>query len=138
MRLLYSGHLNHDNIKAIVSLEMGKLRDRVLENGYDVQLTDSAHDWLAQQGFSQEYGARPLRRLIQQQVETPLSEALLAGDFHFGETIIVDIEDDAIVIRSQEEPQLIPELNNVCSSLIPRQFLSGDARASIFLLLFVG
>ncbi|TFG72141.1 MAG: hypothetical protein E4H27_03180 [Anaerolineales bacterium] len=105
--------LNHANIKAIVSLEMGKLRDRVLENGYDVQLTDSAHDWLAQQGFSHEYGARPLRRLIQQQVETPLSEALLAGDFHFGETIIVDIEDDVIVIRSQEEPQLIPELNNV-------------------------
>ncbi len=105
--------LNHDNIKAIVSLEMGKLRDRVLENGYDVQLTDSAHNWLAQQGFSHEYGARPLRRLIQQQVETPLSEALLAGDFHFGETIIVDIEDNTIVIRSQEEPQLIPELNNV-------------------------
>lgn len=105
--------LNHANIKVIVSLEMEKLRNRVLENGYDVQLTESAHDWLAQQGFSHEYGARPLRRLIQQQVETPLSEALLAGDFRFGDTIIVDVEDGTIVVRDQEEPQLIPELNNV-------------------------
>jgi ATP-dependent Clp protease ATP-binding subunit ClpC len=105
--------LNHDHIKAIVSLEMEKLRKRVLENGYDAQLTEKATDWLAQHGFSPEYGARPLRRLIQQEVETPLSEAILAGDFRIGDTIIVDIEDDAIVIKTQEEPLLIPELNNI-------------------------
>jgi ATP-dependent Clp protease ATP-binding subunit ClpA len=104
--------LNHVDIKAIVSLEMEKLRTRVLENGYDVQLTESAHDWLAQNGFSEEYGARPLRRLIQLEVETPLSEAILADGFHIGDTIIVDVEDDVIFIRTQEEPQLIPELNN--------------------------
>ena len=104
--------LNHVDIKAIVSLEMEKLRTRVLENGYDVQLTESAHDWLAQNGFSEEYGARPLRRLIQLEVETPLSEAILADGFHIGDTIVVDVEDDVIFIRTQEEPQLIPELNN--------------------------
>ncbi|MDF1514065.1 MAG: ATP-dependent Clp protease ATP-binding subunit [Anaerolineae bacterium] len=103
--------LNHSDIKAIVRLEMDKLRSRVLENGYDVQLSDAAQDWLATRGFSQEYGARPLRRLIQQEVETPLSEAILAGEFRFGETILVDIEEDAVVIKTQEEPQLIPELN---------------------------
>lgn len=105
--------LTHEDIKAIVSLEMEKLRTRVLENGYDVQLTDNAHEWLTKHGFSQEYGARPLRRLIQQQVETPLSEAILAGDFRIGDTIIVDIENDSVIIKPQEEPQLLPELNNI-------------------------
>jgi ATP-dependent Clp protease ATP-binding subunit ClpC len=105
--------LNHDDIKAIVSLEMQKLRERVLENGFDVQLTEKAHEWLAKNGFSEEYGARPLRRLIQLEVETPLSEAILAEGFHIGDTIIVDIEDDTVVIKTQEEPQLIPSLNNI-------------------------
>jgi ATP-dependent Clp protease ATP-binding subunit ClpC len=84
-----------------------------LENGFDVQLTEKAHEWLAKNGFSEEYGARPLRRLIQLEVETPLSEAILAEGFHIGDTILVDIEDDTVVIKTQEEPQLIPSLNNV-------------------------
>jgi ATP-dependent Clp protease ATP-binding subunit ClpC len=105
--------LNHNDIKAIVSLEMEKLRTRVLENGYDVQLTPDAHNWLAENGFSEEYGARPLRRLIQQEVETQLSEAILADMFRIGDTIIVDILDDDIVIKAQEQPQLIAELNNL-------------------------
>ncbi|MBN1248162.1 MAG: ATP-dependent Clp protease ATP-binding subunit [Anaerolineae bacterium] len=102
--------LNHQDIREIVSLEIGKLRQRMLENGYDVSLTEEAQDWLAVRGYSTEYGARPLRRLIQQEVETPISDALLSGNYRVGDTILVDLDDDEIVLRPAEEPEMVPEL----------------------------
>jgi ATP-dependent Clp protease ATP-binding subunit ClpC len=102
--------LNHQDIRQIVGLELDKLRARILENGYDISLTDDAQEWLATHGYSTEYGARPLRRLIQQEVETPVSDALLAGDYRVGDTILVDLDDDEMVLRPAEEPELVPEL----------------------------
>jgi ATP-dependent Clp protease ATP-binding subunit ClpC len=103
--------LNHQDIREIVSLEIDKLRDRMLENGYDVRLTDAAQDWLAVHGYSNEYGARPVRRLIQQEVETPISDALLSGNYRVGDTILVDLDDDdEIVLRPVEEPEMVPGL----------------------------
>jgi len=100
--------LNHEDIRQIVDLEIRKLRDRMLENGYDIQLTDEALDWLAISGYSPEYGARPLRRLIQQEVETPISDALLSGQYRVGDVIIVDRENEEMVLRPAEELALIP------------------------------
>ena len=100
--------LNHEDIRRIVDLEICKLRDRMLDNGYDVQLTDKALDWLAISGYSSEYGARPLRRLIQQEVETPISDALLSGQYRVGDVMIVDRENEEIVLRPAEELELIP------------------------------
>jgi len=100
--------LNHADIRRIVDLEIRKLRDRILENGYDIQLTDEALDWLAISGYSPEYGARPLRRLIQQEVETPISDALLSGQYRVGDVMIVDRENEEIVLRPAEELELIP------------------------------
>jgi len=100
--------LNHEDIRRIVDLEIRKLRDRMLENGYDIQLTEEALDWLATSGYSQEYGARPLRRLIQQEVETPISDALLSGQYRVGDVILVDRENEEMVLRPAEEPELIP------------------------------
>lgn len=102
--------LNHEDIREIVGLEIGKLRDRMLENGYDIRLTNEAQDWLAMHGYSSEYGARPLRRLIQQEVETPISDALLAGKYRVGDVILVDLEDDNIVLKLAEEPEMVIEL----------------------------
>jgi len=100
--------LNHEDIRQIVDLEIRKLRDRMLESGYDIQLTDEALDWLAKSGYSAEYGARPLRRLIQQEVETPISDALLSGQYRVGDVIILDRENEEIVLRLAEELELIP------------------------------
>ena len=102
--------LNHENIREIVGLEVAKLRDRLLENGFDIRLTDAAQDWLAIHGYSTEYGARPLRRLIQQEVETPVSDALLAGKYRMGDVIIVDQGEDGIELKPAEEPELAIEL----------------------------
>ena len=102
--------LNHEDISKIVGLEVAKLRDRMLENGFDLRLTDAAQEWLAQNGYSTEYGARPLRRLIQQEVETPMSDSLLSGAYHVGDVILVDCVDDEIVLKPAEEPEMVIEL----------------------------
>jgi ATP-dependent Clp protease ATP-binding subunit ClpC len=102
--------LNHDDIREIVGLEIGKVRDRLLENGFDIRLTEEAQDWLAVHGYSAEYGARPLRRLIQQEIETRMSDALLAGKYRLGDVIIVDQGEDGIELKAAEEPALAIEL----------------------------
>jgi ATP-dependent Clp protease ATP-binding subunit ClpC len=102
--------LDHGDIRRIVNLEIEKLRQRILENGFDIKLTEEAQEWLATHGYSSEYGARPLRRLIQQELETPMSDALLAGSYSVGDVIVVDAEDDEIVLRPAEEPELMIEL----------------------------
>ncbi len=101
--------LNHDDIRDIVELEVDKLRDRVRENDLNLELTDVAQDWFAENGYSPEYGARPLRRLIQQEIETPLSDDLLGGKFHDGDMVVIDCEESAIVLRQVEEREAVIE-----------------------------
>ena len=101
--------LNHDDIREIVLLETEKLRSRVQENGLNLELTEAAQEWLAVNGYNPEYGARPLKRLIQQEVETPLSDSLLGNDYEPGDTVIVDSDEDGIVIQRAEEPEMMIE-----------------------------
>ena len=69
--------------------------------------TDAALDLLAESGFDVEMGARPLRRVIQQKVEDPLSDALLAGTFCEGCTVLVDVSEGEVVLR--QAPEVEPE-----------------------------
>ena len=101
--------LNHDDIREIVLLEIDKLRERVRENGLDLELTNAAQEWLAMNGYDPEYGARPLRRLIQQEVETPLSDNLLSGIYAPGDTVIVDSVEDSVILHRAEEPEMAIE-----------------------------
>ncbi len=68
---------------------------------YDVRLevTEAAKALLVEEGYSEEYGARPLRRVIQNRIEDALSDALLAGEFVAGDTVVVDAEEGEIVLR---------------------------------------
>jgi ATP-dependent Clp protease ATP-binding subunit ClpC len=102
--------LSRDEIRQIVRLEFEKVRERVMDNGLDLELTDAAQDWLAEHGYSEEYGARPLRRLIQEAVETPLSDALLSGEFEAGDTIVLDADESGITFRhAQTQKEQQPE-----------------------------
>lgn len=85
--------LNHEDIRKIVSLEIQKVSERLEE--YKLQLTSSeaALDYLAEQGYDLEMGARPVRRVIEQQVEEPLSDALLANKFTAGDHILIDVKE---------------------------------------------
>ena len=94
--------LGRDQIKAIVDIQLRSLRKRLAERKMDLELTDGAKELLAVEGFDPVYGARPLRRAIQQQIVQPLALRLLQGDFHDGDTIVVDVRDGRLDFRRQE------------------------------------
>ena len=84
--------LSLDNVKLIVDLQMREVRARLAEYNLEVTLTDAAKQWLAEHGYDPQYGARPLRRVIQRYIENPLSIQLLQGKFDAGAHIEVDYE----------------------------------------------
>ncbi len=101
--------LRREALREIVGLEIQKVAARLAENGLMLHITSAGRDWLAEHGYSEEYGARPLRRLIQQEVETPLSDALLSGEFHPGDVVTLDVAADALVLRHAEEAHPEPQ-----------------------------
>src|SRR3954453_1362504 len=92
--------LSMDNVKLIVDLLMRRVEDQLKTKDVDIDLTDAAKTLLAQQGWDQALGARPLRRTIQRMVEDPLAEKLLHKEYRAGESILVDAVDGEIVFSS--------------------------------------
>ncbi len=88
--------LDRSQIRAITEIQIRRLRERLAEQEIGLELSDAALDRLGAAGFDPVYGARPLKRAIQQQVENPLSRALLGGDFAVHDTVAVDVVDDAL------------------------------------------
>ena len=86
--------LGREHIRKIVDIQLGYLHDRLAEREISIHLSDAARDKLADAGFDPVYGARPLKRAIQQQVENPLAQQILQGDFKPGDTIEVGVSDD--------------------------------------------
>ncbi len=83
--------LNRDDLHKIVSIELDKVAKRLVDYEIELDATPAALDLLADQGFDPEMGARPLRRVIQQKVEDPLSDGLLSGNFEPGAPVTVDV-----------------------------------------------
>ncbi|XZE35899.1 ATP-dependent Clp protease ATP-binding subunit [Pirellulaceae bacterium SH501] len=88
-------HLNKEDLKKVIDFEMSKVKERLRDRGFDLILTDEAKEFIIKQGSNLDYGARPLRRAIEQRVEDPLSEELLRGTFEGKNTIIVEAFKDA-------------------------------------------
>ena len=86
--------LTKDDIKQIVSLELSKVAERLKDHNLILTATDEALALLAEQGYDSDFGARPLRRVIQQRVEDPLSDRLLAGEFTDGASILINVNED--------------------------------------------
>ena len=86
--------LGRDHIRKIVDIQLGYLHERLAERDMRIQLSDAARDKLADAGFDPVYGARPLKRAIQQQIENPLAQDILAGKFKPGDLIEVGVDDD--------------------------------------------
>jgi len=101
--------LNKDDIRQIVSLELAKVTERLVEHEVTLTASEAALDLLAQKGYDPEMGARPLRRVIQQKVEDPLSDSLLSGTFHEGDTILVDAAGEEVVLKRVPETEKAPE-----------------------------
>jgi ATP-dependent Clp protease ATP-binding subunit ClpC len=94
--------LTRDNIREIVNLELQKVAQRLEENAIVLTSSPESVEKLAELGYDPDMGARPLKRVIQQKVEDPLSDALLSGQFEDGDTILVDLQDDEIVLKRAE------------------------------------
>ncbi|MFZ5915577.1 MAG: ATP-dependent Clp protease ATP-binding subunit [Chloroflexota bacterium] len=96
-------NLTQQHVLQIVDLQMQEVAGRLAEQGLAIVLTDAARRWLAEKGYEPQFGARPLRRILQRYVENPLSIRLLEGAFNNGDTVMVDAQNDEIVFLHQEE-----------------------------------
>jgi ATP-dependent Clp protease ATP-binding subunit ClpC len=88
--IIFFDQLTKESLYKIVDIEMRPLQKRIREMGYDIQLTDSAREWLGTKGYDVQFGARPLKRLLQTAVEDPFCQLILDGSVHEGQTICVD------------------------------------------------
>ena len=100
--------LSKEQIEQIVDLEVAKVAERLGSHHISLRLTDQARLLLADLGYDPEMGARPLKRVIQNHIEDRLSDALLAGEFKDGDTIVIEAEDGRVVLRRQDEAEPSP------------------------------
>ena len=98
--------LTREHIRKIVEKEIRDIEGRVALKGIAIEITDAAKDWLGEKGFDPVFGARPLRRVIQNEIEDRLSEAILEGRFHEGDTVRIDVQDGEIVLLNVSQPAL--------------------------------
>jgi ATP-dependent Clp protease ATP-binding subunit ClpC len=98
--------LSKEEIHQIVDLMMNMVREELKEREISIELTEPARGYLAENGFDPVLGARPLRRLIQNEVEDRLSDELLGGKFEEGDTAIVDIDEDGKICIKVRKPEM--------------------------------
>jgi len=91
--------LNKEHIRQIVDLMLNEVVASLEEKNVTLEVTDAARDFIGNKGYDPVFGARPLRRTIQNLVEDQLSEALLRGEFLSGDTVVVDCVKDEIVMK---------------------------------------
>jgi ATP-dependent Clp protease ATP-binding subunit ClpC len=92
--------LTTEQIREIVELELNRIRTQLSEQEITIEVTLAAKDLLGERGYDRQYGARPLRRIIQNLIEDPLAEGLLDGRYSAGMTIVVDVQDDLLKIEA--------------------------------------
>jgi ATP-dependent Clp protease ATP-binding subunit ClpC len=95
--------LTPEHMLQIVDLQMKEIQERLLEQGLTVSLSSAARTWLANEGYEEQFGARPLRRALQRHVESPLSVQLLKGDLVSGDHVLIDESDGKLVFQKGED-----------------------------------
>ena len=102
--------LAQEHILSIVDLMLDQVRTELEEKRISLEATDAAKEFLAEKGYDPNFGARPLRRLIQDEVEDRLSEQLLGGQIGAGAIAVLDVEDGEMVVRTKEVAALPAEV----------------------------
>ena len=90
-------------IREIVRIQLNSLAQMVLKNGIDLRFSEYVVDYLAENGFDPQFGARPLKRLIQKEIVNPLSKKILAASINHGHPLLVDVFDGLVVFRNERE-----------------------------------
>ena len=95
--------ISHHQLLDIVNNMLNEIRERMVDQGVNLQLSDEAKQWLADDGYDKVYGARPLRRALQRRIENTLSTMIIRGDCEFGDTVSVDVNEqglDFVIVKS--------------------------------------
>ena len=93
--------LSRENIHHIIDIELSKLYSRIFDLGYSIKMTDKAKDFIAERGYDEKFGARPLKRAIQKYFEDPLSEEIINAKIKQGDTIKVSLNKEKNSLRMQ-------------------------------------
>ncbi len=98
--------LSKEHIRQIVELQLKDVEQQLKLKGVTLEVTETAKDWLGEKGYDQFFGARPLRRVIQDEIEDRLSDAILENRFQDGDRVVIDVEGDEVILKSASEPAL--------------------------------
>jgi ATP-dependent Clp protease ATP-binding subunit ClpB len=93
--------LGREQIRSIVDIQLGRLRQRLAERDIQLRLEDDARDKIGEAGFDPVYGARPLKRAIQSQIENPLAQQILRGDFVAGDRVVAKLKRTGLVFEKE-------------------------------------
>ena len=88
--------LRRDELRQIIGLQVERLRQRLSERKLDLNISEEATDWLANAGYDPVYGARPLKRAIQRELETPIAKAILAGAYEEGSSVEIEVKEERL------------------------------------------
>ncbi len=91
--------LQRDQLAAIVGIQLRRVSQLLADKGYHLEVTEAAREYLAEVGYDADFGARPLKRVIQREVQDPLALKILSGEVHEGDTLIVDRGKDGLVFK---------------------------------------
>ncbi|MCX7938116.1 MAG: ATP-dependent Clp protease ATP-binding subunit [Thermoflexales bacterium] len=105
--------LNKEHIRQIVTLELNKVQKRLAEHNITLEVTEAARDYLAEKGYDPDYGARPLRRLVQSEIEDALSDALLLGTVRDNSRVRVDLQEGKLTFTTIEGDGQVGEQHEV-------------------------
>lgn len=94
-------------IKGIIRIQLQGLQQLVAKNGIDLRFSDYAFDYLAENGYDPQFGARPLKRLIQKEIVNQLSKKILAGNIDKTKPVLVDVFDGVVVFRNEHSAELV-------------------------------
>jgi ATP-dependent Clp protease ATP-binding subunit ClpC len=108
--------LTRQQVKDVVDLMIKRVKEQLKSQDLDIELTEEAKTWLAENGYDPQLGARPLRRTIQREVEDKLSEKVLFGEYQAGQLIVVDVEEDELTFRGVDSPPDTPPVELAGSS----------------------
>jgi len=93
--------LRREQLRQIVGIQLQRLRARLAERKIELELSDATLDHFANAGYDPLYGARPLKRLLQKELETALGRKIIAGDIHDQSRVVIDYRGDSLVFTSQ-------------------------------------
>ncbi len=110
--------LTQEQVLQIVDLQMAEIAARLKENQIEIELTPAAKKWLAEQGYDPQFGARPLRRTLQKQVESPLSVKILRGEFKTGDRVLVDYDEENGLTFTRAEDGILLEMHHPTDAMM--------------------